>query len=252
MKEIAKEGVKVLICDSLYSGDNRKTASEKVARAMLEDVLLTINNENKGLIVTTFSSHIARLKSITDFGKKLNRKIVFMGRSLAKYVNAASRVDICPFRKDIEIATFRHQLERKLRLINKNREKYMIVCTGHQGEPGSILDRLSTNKLPFQFNNQDNVVFSSSVIPTEVNIENRNKLDIKLKKRGVRLFNNVHVSGHAGREDLRDFINILNPEHIIPAHGPHEKTKPLIELALELGYKPKFLHLTSNGKRLVF
>jgi len=252
MREIAKEGVKVLICDSLYSGSDRKTASEKVARTMLEDVLLTIDNKNKGLIVTTFSSHIARLKSITDFGKKLNRKMVFLGRSLAKYVNAATRVGICPFRNDVEIATFRHQLEKKLRMINKNKGQYMIVCTGHQGEPGSILDRLSRNKLPFQFNSQDHVVFSSSVIPTEVNIENRNSLDSKLKKRGVRLFNNVHVSGHGGREDLRDFINIINPEHIIPAHGPHEKTEPLIELGKELGYKSKFLHLTSNGKRLEF
>jgi len=252
IKEIAKEGVKVLICDSLYSGDNRKTASEKVARTMLEDVLLGTENGDKGIIVTTFSSHIARLKSITDFGKKLNRKIIFMGRSLAKYVNAANRVDICPFRNDIEITTFRHQLEKKLKIISKNRGEYLVVCTGHQGEPGSILDRLSRNKLPFQFSSQDHVVFSSSVIPTEITIENRAGLDNRLKKRKVRMFNNVHVSGHAGREDLRDFINMLNPEHIIPAHGPHEKTKPLIELGEELGYKKRFLHLTSNGKRLVF
>jgi len=252
MREIAKEGIKVLICDSLYSGANRKTASEKVARAMLEDVLLSTDSRNQGLIVTTFSSHIARLKSITDFGKKLNRKIVFMGRSLAKYTNAAMKVNSCPFRKDIEIVTYKHQLEKKLMQIAKNRSEYMIVCTGHQGEPGSILDRIARNKLHYQLNKNDHLVFSSSVIPTEITIENRNALDTRLKKKGARLFNNVHVSGHAGREDLRDFINILNPEHIIPAHGPHEKTQPLIELAKEIGYKPKFLHLTSNGKRLVF
>ena len=252
MKEISKQGIKVLICDSLYSGDDRKTASEKVARTMLEDVMLGTDNRNNGLIVTTFSSHIARLKSITDFGKKLNRKMIFMGRSLAKYVNAASKVDICPFRGDIEIVSFRHQLERALKKINKNRSGYMMVCTGHQGEPNSILDRLARNKLPFQLNSQDHIVFSSSVIPTEVTIENRANLDNKLKKRKVRMFNNVHVSGHAGREDLRDFINMLNPEHIIPAHGPHEKTRPLIELAKEIGYKPKNLHLTSNGQRLIF
>ena len=79
LKEIGKEGVKVLIVDSLYSGDQRKTASEKVARALLEDVLLTTSNEDAGLFVTTFSSHIARLKSIVDFGKQLDRKIVFLG-----------------------------------------------------------------------------------------------------------------------------------------------------------------------------
>ncbi|MAH06907.1 ribonuclease J [Candidatus Pacearchaeota archaeon] len=252
MEEIAKEGIKVLICDSLYAGDDRKTASEKVARTMLEDVLLNTENRDKGLLVTTFSSHIARLKSIVDFGKKLDRKIIFMGRSLAKYTKAANKVNICPFIKDVEIATYRRQLEKKLKTVQKSRGEYMIVCTGHQGEPGSILDRMARNKLHYQFNNQDHVIFSSSTIPTEITIENRAALDTRLKKKKVRMFTNVHVSGHAGREDLRDFINILNPQHIIPAHGPHEKTQPLIDLGKELGYKPKFLHLTSNGEKLVF
>jgi len=250
LKEIAKEGVKAIIVDSLYSGDERKTASEKVARALLEEVLLTTNNQGVGLIVTTFSSHIARLKSIVEFGKKLNRRVVFLGRSLNKYVSAAARVDVCPFIKDIEIAVYRNQLEKKLHQINKDRGKYMIVCTGHQGEPGSILDRMSKNKLPFQLQNQDHVIFSSSVIPTEINIENRKKLDDRLKKKRVRIFNNIHVSGHAGREDLRDFINMINPENIIPAHGDHKKISPMIELGKEIGYKPKNLHLVSNGQKI--
>ncbi len=253
IKEIAKQGVKVLIVDSLYSGDERKTASEKVARTLLEEVLLTTDNKNVGVFVTTFSSHIARLKSITEFGKRLNRKIIFLGRSLNKYVSAATRVGLCPFRKDVEIATFRNQLQKTLKRINQNREKYLVVCTGHQGEPGSILDRLSKDKLPFQFKNQDQVIFSSSVIPTKINIENRERLDNRLKKRRVRLFNNIHVSGHAGREDLRDFINMINPEHIIPAHGEHKKIAPMIELAQELGYKDKKnVHLINNGQRLRF
>jgi ribonuclease J len=250
LKEIGKEGVKAMIVDSLYSGDERKTASEKVARALLEEVMLTTSNENAGLVVTTFSSHIARLKSITEFGKELNRKVVFLGRSLNKYVGAASRIDMCPFRQDIEMVSYRNQLEKKLKQMNKEREKYLIVCTGHQGEPGSILDRLSKNKLPFQFRSQDHVLFSSSVIPTPINIENREKLDTKLKKTGVRIFNNIHVSGHAGREDLRDFLNLINPEHVIPAHGSHDKIAPMAELAREMGYKDKNVHLLSDGHRL--
>jgi len=250
LKEIGKEGVKVMIVDSLYSGDERKTASEKVARTLLEDVLLTTRSENNALIVTTFSSHIARLKSIVEFGKKLNRKVVFLGRSLNKYVSSAIKVDLCPFRKDIEIVSYRKQLETKLKQINKRRFEYLVVCTGHQGEPGSILDRLSRNKLPFQFHNEDHVVFSSSVIPAPTNIENRERLDTKLRKLGVRLFNNVHVSGHAGREDLRDFVNLIHPEHIIPAHGSHDKIQPMVELAKNLGYKPKNIHLINDQERV--
>ena len=253
LKEISKEGVKVLIVDSLYSGDDRKTASEKVARALLEDVLLTTTNENNGLFVTTFSSHIARLKSIVEFGKKLNRKIVFLGRSLNKYVSAAERVNMCPFIKDIEIATFRHQLEKQAQRINKNKSKYMVVCTGHQGEPGSMLDRISKGKFPLNLQSQDHVIFSSSVIPTKASIDNRQKLDSRLRKRGVRMFTNLHVSGHAGREDLRDFINMVNPEHIIPAHGEHRLTAPMVDLAQQMGYKDgKNIHLINDKQRLVF
>jgi len=251
LKNIAKKGVKAMVVDSLYSGDDRKTASEKVARSLLEDVMLTTTNDKAGVIVTTFSSHIARLKSIVDFGKKLNRQIVFVGRSLNKYVRAAQNAKICPFVKDIKLVSYRNQIERALKRANKSRDKYLIVCTGHQGEPFSVLDRMSRNQLPFKLQSEDHVIFSSSIIPTEVNIQNREQLDKKIRKRGVRIFNNVHVSGHAGREDLRDFVNMINPKHILPAHGEHRLISPMVELCKELGYKPgKEVHLMDDGKVL--
>lgn len=251
LKAIAKEGVKAMIVDSLYSGDDRKTASEKVARSLLEDVMLTTTNEKAGMVVTTFSSHIARLKSITDFAKKLKRKPIFVGRSLNKYVTAAKNVNMCPFSNDIQIASYKNQLERVLKKVDRNRADYLLVTTGHQGEPHSVLDRMSRNMLPFRLNPQDHVIFSSSVIPTEVNIENRAALDSKLRKKGVRIFNNVHVSGHAGREDLRDFVNLINPEHIFPAHGDKAKCEPMQELCTELGYKKdKTVHLMKDGKSI--
>ena len=65
----------------------------------------------------------------------------------------------------------------------------------------------------------------------------------------MRIFTDVHISGHAGREDLRDFIRMLNPEHIIPAHGELQKRTVLAELASELGYSLGYnIHLTENGK----
>ena len=237
LRSIAKEGVKALVVDSLYAPDYRKTASEKVARTLLEDVMLTTTNDKAAMIVTTFSSHIARLKSIVDFGKKLNREIIFVGRSLNKYVTAAKNVNQCPFFKDIRIVSYRRQVEKALISANKNRSKFLLVTTGHQGEPFSVLDRMARNHLPFTLQSEDHVIFSSSVIPTEVSIQNRQQLDKRLKKRGVRLFNNIHVSGHAGREDLRDFINMVSPEHILPAHGDYEKSEALMDLAKELGYK---------------
>lgn len=251
LKEIAKEGVYALIVDSLYSDLERKTPSEKIARGLLEDVLLTTANENAAIVVTTFSSHIARLKSIVDCGKQLDREILFLGRSLQKYVSAANKVKMVPFMDDINIVTFRNQLDRALKKVSKDRSKYLVVCTGHQGEPGAILDRLARDVLPFKFQAKDHVVFSSSVIPSPVNIANRQMLEKKLREKGTRIFTDVHVSGHCAREDLRDLIEMLQPQHIIPAHGEMPKLVSLVELATELGYKlGKDVHLLQDGQQL--
>ncbi|MEA3248322.1 MAG: MBL fold metallo-hydrolase RNA specificity domain-containing protein [Nanoarchaeota archaeon] len=251
LREIAKEGVLAFIVDSLYSGSEKKTPSEKIARALLQEVLLTIQNRNAGMIVTTFSSHIARLKSIVEFGKKLNREIVFLGRSLDKYSNAAKNVGCAPFLKDIKISKYRRQVEKTLHKVERNRKDYMIVCTGHQGEPGSILERLSRHQLPFKLNRDDNLVFSSSVIPTKVNQEQFAKMEARLKKSKPRIFRDAHVSGHGGREDLRDILKIVHPQHVIPSHGGLDKTRPMAELAKEFGYKlEKQCHLMQDGEVL--
>ncbi|MFZ5954890.1 MAG: RNase J family beta-CASP ribonuclease [Nanoarchaeota archaeon] len=251
LMEIAKEGVYAFIVDSLYSGTDRKTPSEKIARALLEESLLNIQNKNSGIIVTTFSSHIARLKSVVEFGKKLDREVIFLGRSLDKYVTAARESNLAPFLDGVKMFKYRRQVEKILKNVEKNRSKYLVVCTGHQGEPGSILERISKNQLPLRVNHGDNVIFSSSVIPTDVNIANFEKMENRLKKRKARIFRDVHVSGHAGREDLRDMINLLSPQHIIPAHGGLDKTQPMAELASELGYKlGKQCHLIEDGEVL--
>ncbi len=251
IREIGKEGVLALVVESLYAGHEGKTPSEKIARGLLEDVLLTTDNQNYGIVVTTFSSHIARLKSIVDCAKQLNRKVLFVGRSLHKYVTAANNIKIVPFMSDINLITYRDQLERKLKKANQNKKEWMVVCTGHQGEPGSILERISRGALPYKLNSGDHVVYSSKIIPAQVSIDNRAIVDRRLKEKGVRIFSDVHVSGHCSREDLRDFINMLNPKHIIPAHGELEKRKALSELASELGYsEKKDLHLMNNGESI--
>ncbi|MEM2956003.1 MAG: RNase J family beta-CASP ribonuclease [Candidatus Pacearchaeota archaeon] len=249
--ELGNEGVLALIVDSLYSGDERKTPSEKIARDLLEDVLLGTNNKDGCIIVTTFSSHIARLKSIVDFGKQLNRKIIFLGRSLYKYVSSAARLRLAPFVKDIELVTYANQIKKKLKQIEKERNKWLIVCTGHQGEPDSVLDKLSRDYWPFKFSNKDHVIFSSRVIPSPINIANRSRIEKRLKEKGARIFTDVHTSGHCGREDLRDLITMLKPKHIIPAHGDLDKRTPLAELAGELGYRlGETIHLLQNGQVL--
>lgn len=251
MKELSRIGIKALIVDCLYAPDDRKTPSEKIARGLLEDVFFTNDNRKAGIIVTTFSSHIARLKSITEFGRRLNREVVFMGRSLSKYVSAAAAIDKAPFRSDVHLLTYRKQVDRTLKRIAKRKEKYVVVCTGHQGEPGSILDRIARGQLQYPLTQDDHLIFSSKTIPTPVNELNRAQLERRLKKSHVRIFDNIHVSGHGGREDLRDFLKLTQPEHVIPSHGDFPKLKAGLDLAVEMGYKKNVnAHIMSNGQQL--
>lgn len=246
LKQIAP--VKVLILDSLYAHYAGKTPSESIAREMLRDVLLGTDSTGKAVIVTTFGSHIARLSSIIQIGQKLNRKIVFIGRSLAKYCEAAENVNLVKFSKQVQFVKY-GSMARKFFERLKRPDEYLLVVTGHQGEPNAVLSRMIYQGL-YKFREEDHVIFSCKVIPTPVNIENRKKLDAALKTKKVRLFTDVHVSGHAYREDHRELIHLVQPEHVIPTHGEPFMLEALKSLALEMNYKEDKVHLLHNGDRL--
>lgn len=253
LRELGRKGIKVLVMEALYADTERKTPSERIARNLLEDAMSSARDKKSALLVTTFSSHVARLKSIVDFGKKTGREIIFLGRSLNKYVNAAIKVGQCPFRKDITLVKYRRQIDSMLGKIDKNKGKYLVVCTGHQAENGSVLDRIVKETTSLKLRQGDNVIFSSSVIPDPANIKARDKMDRRLRQKNVRIQIDAHVSGHASREDLREMIRMLKPKHLIPAHGSLQETSPMIDLAKEFGYKfGETSHLSSNGKVLKF
>ena len=253
LKELGKKGVKILIMDSIYSQREQKTPSESVAKQMLKDVLFGIRDEEKGIIITTFSSHLTRLKSIIEFGKLLDRKVVLLGRSLAKYVYAGEDIGLIKFSDKADIVKYSRKIKKKLREIQKDgKEKYIIVVTGHQGEPKAVLSKMINKEYDFHFSHDDSVIFSCTIIPSEVNTMNREKLEDNLKSHGVRIFKDIHVSGHASREDHRDLINMLKPKHIIPAHVEHDRAESMAELCEQIGYKTKeTVHIMKNGQKLV-
>ena len=253
LRELGKKGVKVLIVDGTRANEEGKTPSENVAKEMLRDVMIATESKGKSVIVTTFSSHLARLKTIKEFGQKMGRQVVFLGRSLAKYVQAGESVGIVDF-SDVEIVKYGSQVKKRLKqLANEPRDKYLLVMTGHQGEPEAVLPRLARGELPFKLYDGDHVVFSCSVIPSATNAANREKLEKKLKQYGVRIFKDIHSSGHAAKEDLRDLINIVNPQHIIPAHVDFQKLSALTDLAMEMGYKlGSTVHMMRNGREISF
>ena len=253
LKELGSSGkVLALVVDSLYSNRAGKTPSESVAREMLKDVMLGAENKGHAMLFTSFASHMSRLKSAIEFGKKLDRKIVFLGRSLAKYTKAAEAIGLVNFSKDAEITTYSRQVVKKLHEIEKKRDRYLIISTGNQAEPNAILTRIGDHRLPFKFVHDDHIIFSCVTIPVEPNITNRAKLEKQLIQRGVRLYKDIHVSGHGSREDMRDMIDILRPELVIPGHGGKDITNGAQPVAEMVGYTSgkDFKYLT-NGKKII-
>lgn len=250
LRELGKTGVLAVIMDSIYSSEAKKTPSEAVAREMLKEVMLGTESEGKLVIVTTFSSHIARLKSAVEFGGLMKRKIVFLGRSLSKYIGAAENIGIADFSKKGEVVRYSSQMRSKLNEIEKKgRHKYLLIATGHQGEPGSVLQKIVSGKLGFRLGYEDLVIFSCTVIPTDINRKNREDLEKALRSKGVRIFTDLHVSGHGAREDQRDLINMTKPKYIIPSHGPRQMVAPVAELAQEMGYAKDRVKFSHNGNR---
>lgn len=250
-EELSEEGIKCILLDSTYATLDAKTPSESVAKDMLKDVLLDESNKGKGMIVTTFSSHLSRLKTIIECGKKMKRKIVFLGRSLSRYIEAGEAIGIIKFTNDIELVKYGKQIRRKLKEIEHKKEKYLLVVTGHQGEPEATLSKMANGTYSYNFDEDDRVVFSCTVIPSPINEENRDRLEAELEKFGVKMFMDIHVSGHGAQQDHRRFLSLTKPEHLIPSHGNITMRTALANIAKEEGLNEENIHMMENGDHQV-
>ena len=137
-----------------------------------------------------------------------------------------------------------------LREIERSRGDFVLICTGHQGEPMSVLSRLSNGQLPLNVKDGDEVIFSASVIPNPINEMNRELLETKLRAKGAHIYRGVHVSGHAGRVDTAEFLDLIKPKNLVPCHSTSDKLRSMIELGKELGYSDDHLHQLRNGTSL--
>ena len=132
---------------------------------------------------------------------------------------------------------------------NSSTEKYLMVVTGHQGEPKAILSKIVDEGI-FKFSPEDIIVFSCNVIPVPMIQANRKHLEEKLKRLHLRVFVDVHVSGHSSREDLREFLSLLEPKYVIPSHGDPVMTQAFVELAKEQGYANDRIFALKEGDRI--
>lgn len=225
------------------------TGSEARAREMLEETMERAEGEGRALLVTTFSSHLARIKSIVEISEGLGRTPVLVGRSMRNYFSVALELNLLPLH-DLQVYGTPPSIKKFLKKANSSRGDYVLICTGHQGEPTSVLSKIADGKLPFRLQEGDQVIFSASVIPHPINQNNRSMLETKLMVRGVRIHRDVHVSGHAARVDTAEFIRTLSPEHLLPCHGTPEKLEAMMKLGRELGYGEDRLHFLENGRPL--
>lgn len=254
LKELGRKGVLALIVETTRVGEGEaKTHSEKIARIMLKDIMLDPLDEKNGMLVTTFSSHIERIQAISNIARESDRQMLLLGRSMERYCGMAESMGILKLPATTSIYGSPKAVNRALARAEEKRSEYLLVTTGHQGEPDALLPRIASGKTQFNVRNGDNIVISAPIIPNPTNVANRNLLERRLKSNGARIFTNAHVSGHAGREDHRDFIRMLNPMHIIPSHGDLAMLASYTELAEEEGYKMgNNIHVLRNGQAQVF
>ncbi len=247
-----KNDIIALISCCLNVEKETRTYSENVVTDMLKDVMQGISNQENGIFCTTFSSQIGRLKTIIEISKKMGRTPIIFGSSMDKYIRAAEKCGLANLTSDAEVYARGESVKKKMReIMKKGKEKYLVIGTGHQGEPGSILDRIAKKELPYRFSRDDQIIFSSTIIPSPVNMANRAELESRLKHFKPRIFKDVHVSGHASKEEHRDLMKFLRPKNYIPCHGDVQKLANAISLAYDFDMKlGKEAHILQNGQRL--
>ena len=252
LEDLGEEGVFCSIINCLYAQNDAHTESESTVKEKLRKVVEEHDTEGCGIITTTFSSHIARHKTLVEEGQRLGRKVVMLGRSMAKYAFAAKDVGLYDY-PNVEILGYPRQVRSKLRQIRKEgKDKYFLIVTGHQGEPKALLSRMMRGDLTWDWEEDDFMIFSSKVIPTHINEEQFKVLYDGLRQLGVvKIFEHVHVSGHASRQDLEDFVELLKPKHVLPSHGIEAMTDAMEDLCKEEGMDMRHIHSIKTGETLI-
>jgi ribonuclease J len=240
LAELSRRGVDVLLSDSTNAERAGWTPSEKVIGPAFDKVF----NEAKGrVIVATFASLIARVQQVADAAARHGRKMALAGPSMVDNVKIARKLGYLDI-PDAQLVPIDQALQMQ-------DHKVAIMCTGSQGEPSSIVGRLSagTNR-QFDLKPGDTVVLSSHPIPG--NEETISKTINRLLRRGANVIYDaiapIHVSGHAAQEEQKLLINLVRPKHFIPIHGELRQLKRHGKLAVEVGVPEENVVVVENGQ----
>jgi ribonuclease J len=240
LSELATRGVDLLLSDSTNAERPGWTPSESVIGPAFDKVFA----EAKGrVIVATFASLISRVQQVADAAAKHGRKMAFAGPSMVDNVKIARKMKYLNIPDEIIVP-----IDQALQMQN---HKVAIMCTGSQGEPSSIVGRLSagTNR-QFDLKEGDTIVLSSHPIPG--NEETISKTINRLLRRGAKVIHDgiapIHVSGHAAQEEQKLLINLVRPIHFMPIHGELRQLMRHAELAQQLGVEAENTIVVENGQ----
>jgi ribonuclease J len=240
LAEFASRGVDLLLSDSTNSERPGWTPSEMVIGPAFDKVFTEAPGR---VIVATFASLISRVQQVADAAEKHGRKLAFAGTSMVDNVKIARKMGYLEIPDEIIVP-----IDQALQMQD---HKVAIMCTGSQGEPSSIVGRLSagTNR-QFGLNPKDTIVLSSHPIPG--NEETISKTINRLLRLGANVIYDsvapIHVSGHASQEELKLLINIVKPKHFIPIHGELRQLKRHAKLAMEVGIPEEDVTVVENGQ----
>ena len=244
LAELGGRGVLVLLSDSTNAERPGTTPSERVVEAAFDQVF----RDAKGrIIVATFASLISRIQQVANVAARYNRKLVITGHSMSENVKIAQKLGYLNLPEDLLV-----RVEEAGRLLPS--ETVMMV-TGAQGEPSSVLARMSTGQhRQVGVQKGDTVILSAHAIPG--NEEMIHRTINRLFKRGAEVLYDpiapVHVSGHASQEEHKLMLNLVRPQYFIPIHGELRQLKAHARLAQQLGIPPQNTFIVENGYVIEF
>jgi ribonuclease J len=240
LAEFSKRGVDLLLSDSTNAERPGWTPSEMVIGPAFDKVFTEAPGR---VIVATFASLISRIQQVADAAAKHGRKMALAGSSMIDNVKIARKLGYLNISDEVLVP-----LEQALQMQS---HKVVLMCTGSQGEPSSIVGRLSTGtNRQFDLKQNDTVVLSSHPIPG--NEESISKTINRLLRRGAIVIYDaiapIHVSGHAAQEEQKLLLNMIKPKYFMPIHGELRQLKRHGALAVEVGIPDECVVVVENGQ----
>ena len=240
LSEFSSRGVDLLLSDSTNAERPGWTPSEMVIGPAFDKVFIEAPGR---VIVATFASLISRIQQVAGAAAKHGRKMALAGPSMIDNVKIARKLGYLDIPDEILVP-----IDQALQMQD---HKVVIMCTGSQGEPSSIVGRLSagTNR-QFDLKANDTVVLSSHPIPG--NEETISKTINRLLRRGANVIYDalapIHVSGHASQEEQKLLIDMVRPKYFLPIHGELRQLKRHGKLAVEMGIPEENVIVVENGQ----